>query len=523
MLKGLLSVGGMTLLSRGTGFLRDVVLGAILGAGFAADAFVVAFRLPNHFRTIFGEGAFNAAYVPSYSRVLETEGAGAARLFSGQIFSLLLLSQIVVLALAWMFTPGLVDLLAPGFSADPAKFQLAVTLTRITFPYLLCITLVTLLSGTLNAHRRFAAAAFAPVLLNLSMIAALAVAFLFPSAGHAAAAGVSISGVAQLALLLYAARRADILSPAARPRWTPDMKQFFVAVLPAVIGSAGVQIAIFADTIISSLLPTGGPSSIYYADRINQLPIGVIGIAAGTVLLPEMSRRFAAGDPGAAYHAQNRTMAITILLSAPFCVAFLTMPELIMRAVFVRGAFTTADADASAAVLAAYGIGLMAVVLIRSAVASFQSKGDTTTPMMVALASVLVNVGLKVLLFRPLGASGLAFATSAGAWINFGLLSFLALRRGSMRFDPLFWKIVAAVCLASVLLAGVAILGQPAAAALTGRIEFGRALIDLSILGCIGAIVYAIVTAVCLHVLKVPLRALLGRMRGAPKADALSS
>ncbi len=518
MLKSLLSVGGITLLSRLTGFLRDVVLGAILGAGFIADAFVVAFRLPNHFRTIFGEGAFNAAYVPSYSRVLETEGADSARRFSGQIFSLLLLSQIVVLALAWTFTPALVTLLAPGFAEDPAKFDLAVTLTRITFPYLLCTTLDTLLSGTLNAHRCFAAAAFAPVLLNLSMIAALAVVFLFPSAGHAAAAGVALSGAAQLLLLLVASRRAGVLSSPARPRWTADVKQFFVALGPAIIGSAGVQIAIFADTIISSLLPTGGPSSIYYADRINQLPIGVIGIAAGTVLLPEMSRRLAANDPGAAYHAQNRTMAITILLSAPFCVAFLTIPHLIMRAVFVRGAFTEADADASAAVLAAYGLGLMAVVLIRSAVASFQSTGDTRTPMMIALAAVGLNVALKIVLFKPLGASGLAFATSAGAWINFGLLAILALRRGAMRFDATFWKIVAATAAASLALAVVALTGQNAAAALSRGAGFDHPVVSLCALGLAGSAVYAVALVLMFRILRVPMRVLLGRLRGATPA-----
>ena len=197
-----------------------------------------------------------------------------------------------------------------GFD-DPEKFGLAVTMTRITFPYLLCVTLVTLQSGTLNANRRFVAAAFAPVVLNLVMVAFLAFAFLFPNAGIAASVGVTVSGVLQLALLAVAARRAGVVERLERLRWTPDVKRFFAALGPAVIGSAGVQIAIFADTIISTLLPTGGPSSLYYAERIYQLPIGVVGIAAGTVLLPEMSRRLAQGAPGAARHAQNRTMALT--------------------------------------------------------------------------------------------------------------------------------------------------------------------------------------------------------------------
>ena len=406
MYKNLLSVGFFTLLSRGTGFFRDVALGAVLGAGMLADAFYIAFRLPNHFRTIFGEGAFNAAYVPSYSRVLESEGGAAAKSFSSQIFTLLLASQVLLLALALLFTPQLIELLAPGFEADPEKMRLAVTMTQITFPYLLFITLVTLHSGTLNANGRFAAAAFAPVLLNLVMLAFLAIAFLFPDAGIAASYGITVSGVAQLALLMVAARRAGVLEGLERPRLDFNVKQFFSALGPAVIGSAGVQIALFADTIIGSMLPTGGISSIYYADRIYQLPIGVIGIAAGTVLLPEMSRRRAAGDHGAACHAQNRTMALTLALAAPFFVAFLAIPDLIMRGVFLRGRFTAEAAAASAAVLAAYGVGILAIVLIRSAVASFQAQGDTRTPMLVALLAVAINVALKIVLFRPLRSRG---------------------------------------------------------------------------------------------------------------------
>ncbi|MFO1114753.1 MAG: murein biosynthesis integral membrane protein MurJ [Beijerinckiaceae bacterium] len=457
MIKNLLSVGGFTLLSRVTGFFRDIVLAAVLGGGLLNDAFVVAFRLPNHFRAIFGEGAFNAAFVPSYSRVLETEGASEAKAFSGRIFALLLASQIVLLILAWSFTPFFVDLLAPGFRSDPAKFDLAVALTRITFPYLLFVTLVTLQSGALNANGKFAAAAFAPVLLNVTMIAALAVAFLFPNAGYAAAVGVTVSGVLQYLQLAYATRRAGIATPPLRPRWDADTKQFFKALGPAVIGSAGVQIALFADTIISSLLPTGGPSSIYYADRLYQLPIGVIGLAAGTVLLPEMSRAISAGDPESALRAQNRTMALTIALAAPFFVAFLVMPELIMQGVFVRGRFTLEEAHAAARVLAAYDIGLLAIVLIASARASFQARGDTTTPMIASLVAVALNVGLKLVLYKPYGAAGLAFATALGAWINFGILVALALRGGFMRPDSTLAKVAGASLAGSIAFGAVAI------------------------------------------------------------------
>jgi putative peptidoglycan lipid II flippase len=492
MYRSLFSVGGMTLISRATGFLRDVMLGAMLGAGALADAFYVAFRLPNHFRTIFGEGAFNAAYVPSYAQVLESEGAGAAKSFANHILTLLLISQLIFLAFAFMFMPTLVRWLAPGFDADPAQFDMAVMLTRITFPYLLCMTLVTLHSGTLNAHRHFAAAAFAPVLLNVVMIIALALSFLFPNAAVAAAWGVVVSGAAQLALVMYAAWRASILAHADIPHFDHHVRRFFAHLMPAVIGSAGVQIAMFADTIIASLLPTGSVSAIYYADRLYQLPIGVIGIAAGTVLLPEMARRFAAQDEQGAFRAQNHTIALTAVLSAPFIVAFVMMPELIMQAVFMRGAFTYEAARASAAVLAAYGIGLPAVVLIRSSVASFQAKGDTRTPMMISLGAVALNVLLKIALYESLGAAGLALATACGAWLNFGALTWLAIARQSMRPDHALRKVMASVAASSLILALFAWAAQkPFAQAIMGVTHFYPHEITLCVLGVCGAALYA--------------------------------
>ncbi len=506
MLKNFLSVGGFTLLSRVTGFLRDIVLGAILGAGLLADAFVVAQKLPNHFRSIFGEGAFNAAYVPSYAQVLHSEGLPAARNFAGQVFALLLLSQIVVLALALAFTPGLVDLLAPGFRAEPEKFSHTVTLTKITFPYLLFITLVTLQSATLNAHGRFAVAAFAPVLMNIAVIGFLLVAFLFPDAAYAASVGLAVSGVLQLAMTTTALWRGGFLERFSRPLWTEHVRRFLVVLGPAVIGSAATQIALFADTILASLLPTGGPSSIYYAERIYQLPIGVIGIAAGTVLLPEMSRLFAAQKPDAAVHAQSRTMALTIALSAPFFIAFIMIPDTIMRGLFLRGAFTQDAVRASAAVLEAYGFGLLAIVLVRSAVASFQAKGDTRTPMLIALAAVAINVAFKIVLFGPLGAVGLAGATAIGAWTNFLLLVAVACRRGAMKPDLVFWKTCTCVTLAALCLALLALSSEPALARFAASVtRFGNEL-TLVLLGLAGGLVYLAVLLGTLRIAGVRLR-----------------
>ncbi len=435
MIERILTVGGYTLLSRITGFFRDIMLAAILGAGPAADAFFVAFRLPNHFRAIFAEGAFNAAFVPAYARIREQDGKASAEVFADRIFTLLLASQIALLAVALLFTPTVIDVLAPGFSHDPGRFSLAVDLTRITFPYLLLITLVTLYGGILNALQRFAAASAASTLLNLAMMATLAVAAFFPTAGHAAAWGVLISGVLQVLLVGGDTWRAGALTTLRWPELDRDVRRFFRALGPATVGSMGVQLALFADTIIASFLPAGALSALYYADRIDQLPIGVIGIAAGTVILPEMARRLAAGDEAGASSAQNRAIEFTLLLSVPCLVAFFVIPELIMRALFMRGAFTAADAVAAGHTLVAYAFGLLPFVLIRSTVATFFARGDTATPVKAALIAAAVNIAFKFLLMGPLAQVGLALATSIGAWINLGLVVWFAVRAGHVHID----------------------------------------------------------------------------------------
>ena len=257
-------------------------------------------------------------------------------------------TQAALLVLALVFTPQVIDVLAPGFSRDPQQFALAVTLTRITFPYLLLITLVTLWGGILNAMHRFAAAAAAPILLNVAMIATLSAAAFFGGAGYAAAWGVLISGVLQAALVGGDTLRAGAFTAFRALRLDADVRRFFKALIPATIGSAGTQLALFADTIIASLLATGAISALYYADRIDQLPIGVIGIAVGTVLLPEMTHKIAAGDDRGARSAQNRAIEFALLLAIPCIVAFLLVPEPIMRGLFLRGRFTAGDAHAAA-------------------------------------------------------------------------------------------------------------------------------------------------------------------------------
>jgi putative peptidoglycan lipid II flippase len=489
MLGRIFTVGGYTLLSRLTGFARDIVLAAILGAGPVADAFFVAFRLPNHFRAIFAEGAFNAAFVPAYAHVHGEKGAASAKLFADRIFTLLFLSQVVLLVLAWLFMPQAMSILAPGFTNDPAQRGLAIELTRITFPYLLLITLVTLYGGMLNVMQRFASAAAASIFLNLAMMATLALAAFFPTAGHAAAWGVLISGFLQYVLLA-----GDLATHGGLPRFAPlrldeDIRAFFGALGPATVGSMGTQVAMFADTIIATFLPAGALSALYYADRLNQLPIGVIGIAIGTVLLPEMSRRLTAGDNAGAMAQQRRAFDFTLLFSVPFVAAFLAVPDVVTRAMFARGAFTKSDAAAAGATLAAYAIGLIPFVLIRSAVATFYARKDTATPVKASLTGLAVNVLLKLLLMGSMAQVGLALATAVGAWINLLLVLGFAVRAGFLELNrPLAQSLLKFIACGGVLAAALWLAARFAAVHFSGlRLHDEAALL---LLIAVGAVVY---------------------------------
>src|SRR5438309_3214311 len=490
MLGRIFTVGGYTLLSRLTGFARDIMLAAILGAGPVADAFFVALRLPNHFRAIFAEGAFNAAFVPAYAH-LHGKSDASARLFADRIFTLLFAAQVILLVVAWRFMPEVIAILAPGFKDDPARGELAISLTRITFPYLLLITLVTLYGGMLNVMHRFASAAAAPIFLNLSMMATLALAAFFPGAGYAAAWGVLLAGIVEFLLLAGDAAKSGILPKFAHLKLDEDVRAFFRALGPATIGSMGTQVALFADTIIATFLPAGALSALYYADRLNQLPIGVIGIAIGTVLLPEMSRRLSSGDQAGAAAAQRRAFDFTLLFSVPFVAAFLTVPDVIMRAMFARGAFSKADAAAAGATLAAYAIGLIPFVLIRSAVATFYARKDTATPVKAALIGVVVNVVLKIALVGSLAQVGLALATVVGAWINLLLVAGFAVRAGHLDLDRALMRSLARFVVSGVILGAALWFAARFATVHFVQLSALRDEAALALLVAVGTVVYA--------------------------------
>jgi putative peptidoglycan lipid II flippase len=427
-LKRVSIVSGMTLVSRATGFLRDIVIANILGAGALADAFFVALRLPNHFRAIFAEGAFNAAFVPTYAATLATDGFADAQRAAGRIIGALTVVQLALLVVAEAYTTEILTWLTPEFGVGTTLGPTAATLTRITFPYLAAVTLVTAIGAVLNAHQRFAAVAVAPVLFNIGIIAGLAAAPLFPTPAHAAAVGVVIAGLAEVVLVATAATKAGVLPAFQWPRLDPAVMTFLRRLGPAVIGSGASQIAMFADTILAAALPIGAVSALYYADRLYQLPVGVIAVALGTVLLPELSERIAKGDFAGARRARRRALIISFVVTAPFVVAFSGFGDQLIQLVFAHGAFQKEAVGRAGDTLQAYGLGLLAVVMLRPVVASFHACGDTRTPMLVALWVLGVNIALKIWLTGWIDVQGLALATSAAAWSNLLILSFIQWR-----------------------------------------------------------------------------------------------
>ena len=446
LLRNFATVGGYTAASRVLGFFRDILVAGVLGAGPVADAFFVAFKLPNLFRRLFAEGAFNSAFVPLFARVRAEEGDDGSDLFAASVLSWLLVVVLAFTALAEIFTPLLVLALAPGF-ADGGHVDLAVFFTRICFPYLAAMSLVAFLSGILNTLDRFAAAAFAPVLLNIVLISALLLAGALGLSQEAAATvlacGVFLAGIVQAALLWRAVRRTGVRLTLPRPRPGPRLKRLLSLGLPGVAAGGITQINIVAGTIIASFWP-GAVSYLYYADRLYQLPLGIVGIAIGVALLPELSRRLRAGDDGGALWTQNRALEFSLMLTLPAAAALIVVPLEIIVPLFERGAFERGDAAMTAAALSAYGFGLPAFVLIKVFSPAYFAREDTRTPMIFAGISMVVNVAGSVTFAFALADDGLphvgiAAATSLAGWVNAILLFAGLVRRGDFHADASLW------------------------------------------------------------------------------------
>jgi putative peptidoglycan lipid II flippase len=458
--RGFATVGGMTVISRVLGFVRDVLIAATLGASFITDAFFVAFRLPNMFRRLFAEGAFNTAFIPLFAKRIHGEGQEAAQNFAAKALSGLTLVFVVFTILAEIAMPWLMLLLAPGFVDDPDKLRLAVLLARIALPYLVFMSWVALYTGVLNALGRFAFVAFAPSLLNVVLIVILLVLIATgvgdqSIAGLALAWGIALSGLLQVGVVAFAAVRAGIRLPLERPRWTPDMKQLVRRAVPGLIASSMAQLTIVISTIIATLQDRV-VSWLYYAERIFQLPLGMIGVAVGVVLLPDLSHKLRVGDAKAVVASENRALEFSLLITLPAAVALFIASGPIMRVLFERGAFTTIDARATAEMLSALAIGLPAYVIVQVLHPSFFAREDTKTPMTFAGIALAANAVLALVLFTAFGAVGIAIAVSIAGWINVALLIMGLRDRGDFALNNAFRRAFLGMVLASAAM-GVAV------------------------------------------------------------------
>ena len=502
LLKSSAIVGFYTLLSRVLGFARDILIARFLGTTGPVEAFIVAFRIPNMFRRLVAEGAFTAAFVPMFSKTLDRDGRPAALRFADETLALLVTILVIFTVLAEIFMPQVMWVFAPGFGTKrPELFDTAVLFTRITLPYLLCMALVALFSGLLNSVYKFAAAAAAPILLNVILVALMLLGRdYFETPGHLLSWGVAAGGVGQLVWLAISCHRAGLSLRLPRPRLTPEVRRLLRLMVPGAISAGMTQINLLVGTIIATFI-TSAVSVLYYADRVYQFPLGIIGIAIGTALLPELSRtlqRDAETGGDESMSVQNRAVELSMLLTLPAAAALIAIPGAVITVMFQYGRFTAADTQSTAGVLTAFAAGLPAYVLIKILSPGFFARHDTKTPMIFAVVSMLSNIALSLLLVWPpfgltgVGFTGIAIATAAAAWINTILLAIFLVRRGFWRVDRRLLRRLPRIVLASVLM-GFALL--PAAdwlaGALTGPVAGRIAAMAALVTG--GMVAYAVI------------------------------
>jgi putative peptidoglycan lipid II flippase len=442
LIKNVGTIGGLTMVSRIFGFARDMLLARVLGAGLAADAFQLAFTLPNTFRRLFAEGAFSVAFVPTYSRALHGEGGEeAAAKFADDVLSVFLWILLAFSAVMMIAMPGIVWLLARDFQEVPGKFEFAVFLSRVTFPYLALVSLVAMLSGLLNARSRFAPGAFAPVLLNIVLIGGITAGWWMRGPGgddrivaEALCVAVSVAGVVQLAYMWWAVHRAGLKLHWHLPKFTPEVKKLGMLILPATFGAGIYQVSQFVDTFFATSLAQGSLTLLKLADRLNQLPLGIVGIALGTAILPMLSRHIHSGDGAEAQRLQGNAFEIATLLTLPAAAALAICAPAFVTAFFVGGRFTDADGAIMAQIVAALVAGLPAYVIVKILNPGFFAREDMRTPVWTALAALIVNIAINLYVVERYGIVGLAGATAASASLNCILLYTVLHRRGWFHF-----------------------------------------------------------------------------------------
>ncbi|MGN7294639.1 murein biosynthesis integral membrane protein MurJ [Rhizobium sp. SAFR-030] len=439
LVKKFATVGGATLGSRLFGFARETLMAAALGTGPMADVFYAAFRFPNLFRRLFAEGAFNAAFVPLFSKEIEANGVDGAKRFSEEVFGVLFSALLVITIAMELAMPLLVRfIIAPGFADDPEKTALTIRLAAIMFPYLMCMSLTAMMSGMLNSLHHFFAAAVAPIFLNLVMIGVLFYA-LWNGADPLTTAwylswGVLVAGVLQLAVVYIGVRHAGISIGFRMPRMTPNVKRLLILAVPAAVTGGITQInQIIGQAIASG--KEGAIAALQYADRIYQLPLGVVGVAVSVVLLPELARALKSGHMKEAAGIQNRSLEFVLFLTLPAAGGLWVLSDAIIRVLYERGAFSAENTAVVASILAIYGLGLPGFVMIKALQPGFYAREDTRTPMRFTIVSVIVNSALAISLFPLIAERGIATAEATAGWINTVLLFATLVRRGHLEWE----------------------------------------------------------------------------------------
>lgn len=464
LIRSTATVGFFTLLSRITGFVRDVIMANLIGASWLSDAFFVAFKLPNFFRRLFAEGAFNAAFVPSFSALLTSDGRKAAIDFAGEVMSVLLVVLLALNAIFIVFMPWIMPVFAPGFAGSPEKFDLTVSLSQITFPYILFISLVSLLGGILNSMGKFAAPAASPILLNLCMIGGMVwLTGVSETPAHALAISVFVAGIVQFGWLVMVCVRQGCMPGLTMPRLTPRLRTMLLLMAPAALGSGVQQLNLLVDVIIASHIEDA-VSYLYYADRITELPIGMIGVAVGTVLLPMLSKHIRAGELEIARSEMNRALELVLLFGIPSTAALLVIAEPVIRVLYLHGAFTVENMRATSAALIAFTAGLPAFLAVKVFAPGFFANHDTKTPFKIALICVVINLVLNLLLIRPFAHVGMAMATSIAGWVNLVLMAAILHKREVFVPDALLKRRLTRLTLAALAMAGALWATHPFAA-----------------------------------------------------------
>lgn len=497
LIRATATIGGLTLVSRILGFVRDMLQARYVGAGMAADAFLIAFRLPNLFRALFAEGAFSAAFVPMFNRQVGADSGDLtnAKRFAEDVLAVLMPVLVGFTALMIIGAAPIVWALTGGFPAsNPEKFALTVDFTRLTFPYLALISLVSLMGGILNSLGRFSINAAAPILLNVALIAGL-IGFNGPDAVTTArvqALCVTIGGVLQFGWLLWACGKADVRLRLRWPKLGEPVRKLLRLILPAALGAGAVQFNLLISTALAArFLPEGAVSFLYYADRLNQLPLGLIGIGVGTAMLPALSRQLGAGNAEAAVHTQNRAIELVLLLTLPAAAALTVSATPMIRALLEHGRFLPSDTLATANALAAFALGLPAYVLIKVLTPGFHARQDTSTPVRIAVASMLVNLVGNLLLIWPLQHVGIALSTAIAAWVNAIALFVVLRRRGHFAIDARLRRSTLRLLVAAAAMIGVLLALNPVIDPFTGGSWLAR-IAALAVLIGSGGIAYLV-------------------------------